>query len=163
MSLSDPHPSPVSVVFTSSRARIICPPPHGTSLFHTHHLHYCLLIGILVFSLALLWSILHPAATVTVLKLKSCQASVQNFFLSLPSWLKKEPNSNHSPQTLCELALDTSDLFPTLQPPPHTIPCSLLWLNWPLRSLSSTPTKSSPQDLCTCCLRYLCSDICIAQ
>ena len=111
MPLSGPHPSPVSVVFTSSRARIIWPPPDGTSLFHTHHLHYCLLIGILVFSLALLWSILHPAATVTVLKLKSCQASVQNFFLSLPSWLMKEPDSNHSPQTLYELALTYFLLF----------------------------------------------------
>ena len=93
------------------------------------HLHYGLLTGILVSSLALLWSILYPEARVTILKLKSCQASVQNFFLSLPSWLKKEPNSNHSPQTLCELALHTSDLFPTLQPLPHSIPCSLLRLN----------------------------------
>ena len=47
------------------------------------HLHYCLLTGTLTSSFALFWSILYPAAGVTILKLKSHVSLLLKIFLWL--------------------------------------------------------------------------------
>lgn len=87
--LSNPHPIyyPFLTVWPSAEPESgHCPLPLDPAC-PTHsilsHLHHCLLTGTLTSSLPLLWSILYPAARVTILKLKSHVSLLLKIFLWL--------------------------------------------------------------------------------
>lgn len=174
MPLSKPHPThyPILLALPSVKSQnlaITLPPLEAACFKHVifSHPYQCLLIGSLTSPLALLGSIFQPVAGVIILNIKSCQASAQKFLLAFHlTWKKTKTKHQNSDSLQAPCDLDTCDLDSSQTPRTHLLPflplpnsiaCSLLQPHWPPCSSLNMPSKSRPQDLCTC--HSLCWDI----